>query len=421
MADVVYVPTDSGGGGGSDGSIGSGGGSNGGYGGSVSTVKVDLGIVKENVEQSILAGIEGTAKPTTVELPDIHFEGNAETILDAYGIKLDEVENPYNKPYLVGYEESVDSVNYAQDGVMGTLEYTTYTPIYENSEAFNEFEKALKNAKEIVHKEWLLSVMSPPDEYDNGYSVSFTTSEDDFGKPYGDTPPYTGNVDVNKPSKPKVGGDTIAEVDTDNWKITFNWIPSTVPNFPPSRSGNYNYSSGKTVVENMIDGSVNDWFAGGKLYDSPRAGGAYFNELGDMNTVRFLGLEDKNFNAHLSRRLRGMAEVHKMLGVDAGTTSSYEQSSTSKLYYAHLASTPTGDIVAKNKDTEFGHTNKFVPVYKDQNIKVDECVGDKTFCNINKELAQVGDDISAATSDASSTIATAANDIGDTVANIFGW
>jgi len=419
MADgsnIVYTPTDGGGTGGSDGSIGSGGGSNSGYGGSVSTVKIDLGIVKENVEQSILAGIEGTAKPTTVELPDEHFEGNAETILDAYGTKLDEVENPYDKPYLVGYEESVDSVNYAQDGVMGTLEYTTYTPIYENSAAYDEFEKALQGARDIAHKEWLLSVLPEPNAVDSEYGVSFTTSKKEFA-----TPSNITTISIDKLALPSIDGFTIAEVDTDNWKISFNWIPSTIPDFPPSRSGNYNYSAGKSIVENMIDGSVNDWFAGGKLYDSPRAGGAFFNELGDMNTVRFLGLEDKNFNAHLSRKLRGMAEVHKMLGVDAGTTSSYDSSATSKLYQARQASAPTGDIVAQNKDTEFGHTNKFVPVYKDQNIKVDECVGDKTFCNINDTIAKAGDDISSSATTAANDIGDTFNNAGDTIAGWTGW
>ena len=43
-----------------------------------------------------------------------------------------------------------------------------------------------------------------------------------------------------------------------------------------------------------IDGSMNEWMAGGKLYDAPRAGGETFNPMGSMNTTMFLGMENNN-------------------------------------------------------------------------------------------------------------------------------
>jgi len=41
-------------------------------------------------------------------------------------------------------------------------------------------------------------------------------------------------------------------------------------------------------------GEINRWMAGGDLYDAPRAGDVMFNVAGNLNTVRFLGLQDTN-------------------------------------------------------------------------------------------------------------------------------
>ena len=46
----------------------------------------------------------------------------------------------------------------------------------------------------------------------------------------------------------------------------------------------------------FINGSMNLWRAGGVLYDAPKAGDLQFNVTGNLNTVRFLGMEDKNTN-----------------------------------------------------------------------------------------------------------------------------
>ena len=46
----------------------------------------------------------------------------------------------------------------------------------------------------------------------------------------------------------------------------------------------------------FINGSMNLWRAGGVLYDAPKAGDVQFNVTGNLNTVRFLGIEDKNTN-----------------------------------------------------------------------------------------------------------------------------
>jgi hypothetical protein len=55
----------------------------------------------------------------------------------------------------------------------------------------------------------------------------------------------------------------------------------------------------QNYVSMALDGSMNDWMAGGLYYDAPRAGGVTFNPMGSMNTTVFLGLENKNPNPSL--------------------------------------------------------------------------------------------------------------------------
>jgi hypothetical protein len=69
----------------------------------------------------------------------------------------------------------------------------------------------------------------------------------------------------------------------------------------------------------IMDGDMNDWMAGGMLYDSPRAGDLFFNPTGDLNTVRFLGLEDNNNRINVFKTVGDMPKLHEMLGVTAGS------------------------------------------------------------------------------------------------------
>jgi len=104
-----------------------------------------------------------------------------------------------------------------------------------------------------------------------------------------------------------------------NWNTDAFW--ATEKAFDAGLGGGYAPVTQSESLNFIQSGEVNDWMAGGNLYDSPRAGGQLFNVTGDMNTVRFLGLQDKNYNAHLQRELNGMAQLHKMLGVNAGSKS----------------------------------------------------------------------------------------------------
>lgn len=49
-------------------------------------------------------------------------------------------------------------------------------------------------------------------------------------------------------------------------------------------------------VNGFINGSMNLWMAGGLLYDAPRAGGLMFNPSGNMNTTKFLNMQETNQN-----------------------------------------------------------------------------------------------------------------------------
>ncbi len=112
---------------------------------------------------------------------------------------------------------------------------------------------------------------------------------------------------------------SLNQSESDNWDVDYFW--ATEKAFDAGLGGGYAPVTQSDTLNFMQSGEVNDWMAGGNLYDSPRAGGQLFNVTGDMNTVRFLGLQDKNYNAHLQRELNGMAQLHKMLGVNAGSKS----------------------------------------------------------------------------------------------------
>jgi len=67
----------------------------------------------------------------------------------------------------------------------------------------------------------------------------------------------------------------------------------------------------------LLSGDINSWMAGGSLYDAPRAGDVMFNVMGNMNTVRFLGLEDTNKIPDMGVEFAN-PEVFRMLGNMAG-------------------------------------------------------------------------------------------------------
>ncbi len=66
-----------------------------------------------------------------------------------------------------------------------------------------------------------------------------------------------------------------------------------------------------------MSGELHDWFAGGTLYDSPRAGDILFNPIGNLNTTVFLGLENQNFAPNL-QAVYASPDLHRAFGTLAG-------------------------------------------------------------------------------------------------------
>jgi len=66
-----------------------------------------------------------------------------------------------------------------------------------------------------------------------------------------------------------------------------------------ARGGYYQYNQmlneqRLTFTNTWINGSMNYWFAGGMLYDAPKAGDIMFHPTGKLPTTKFLGLENEN-------------------------------------------------------------------------------------------------------------------------------
>lgn len=99
------------------------------------------------------------------------------------------------------------------------------------------------------------------------------------------------------------------------WNIGYSLL------FEPPR---YDFGEFTTAMQDtksfMLLNTTQDmsrWMAGGDLYDAPRAGDVTFSAIGNLNTVRFLGIEDRNKTddmllAHIN------PELNLMFGALAG-------------------------------------------------------------------------------------------------------
>lgn len=112
-------------------------------------------------------------------------------------------------------------------------------------------------------------------------------------------------------------GTGLGSGDSSFWKIGYSWL------FEPPRL-DFGLGEFVEVAQDtksfMLLNTTQDmsrWMAGGDLYDAPRAGDVTFSAIGNLNTVRFLGIEDKNKTdnmllAHIN------PELNLMFGALAG-------------------------------------------------------------------------------------------------------
>jgi len=167
-----------------------------------------------------------------------------------------------------------------------------------------------------------------------------------------------------------------------NW--SFAYLPPPPPGLDLSAFTHRNIPASKYATFH-IKHDVNKWMAGGSLYDAPRAGNVLFNVIGDLNTTRFLGLEDKNFSPELNKVFAN-PEVFRILNVTAGGTSSKQENhhymthSSHTDYYDTLPTIPKHGVEDKQKD-------QFLRWEDDINKTVDKAI----------------------------------RDIGDTLGDVFGW
>lgn len=64
---------------------------------------------------------------------------------------------------------------------------------------------------------------------------------------------------------------------------------------------------------------MNEWMAGGRLYDAPRAGDLHFNVTGNMNTTKFLGLPYTNLDYMFRAKEGLLGEPYRDLNIQAGS------------------------------------------------------------------------------------------------------
>lgn len=231
---------------------------------------------------------------------------------------LDQIENPYNQQYIVGYEVVYEyvEVKWQKEKI------PIYVPIYaEDTKSRDAFDAALNKAKE---------------QRDKSYREAF--------KDY-DT------VKAEEEAKKK----------TTNWDLTFRYedwaLP--MPQFMP-----YKAIPTVDVTRMHIEGSMYDWMAGGALYDAQLAGGSLFQGVGDLNSTVFLGLENKNNPSIIDRDRNNLAEVHKILNVTAGEDSSPEASSAFLMHMKRIAESVAYNVAAQEFNT--GQINQTTTSFKEE-------------------------------------------------------
>jgi len=106
------------------------------------------------------------------------------------------------------------------------------------------------------------------------------------------------------------------EASKSEWNVSFGWVTN------PTYDASFHFNMGVRQDTNgftnlLLSGDINSWMPGGNLYDAPRAGDVMFNILGNMNTVRFLGIEDTNRFPDMVTEFAN-PEVFKTLGAMAG-------------------------------------------------------------------------------------------------------
>jgi len=106
------------------------------------------------------------------------------------------------------------------------------------------------------------------------------------------------------------------EASASEWDVSYGW--ATDPTFDASFHFNMGVRQDINGFTNLLlSGDINSWMAGGNLYDAPRAGDVMFNIIGNMNTVRFLGIEDTNRIPNIVTEFAN-PEVFRVLGNMAG-------------------------------------------------------------------------------------------------------
>lgn len=248
---------------------------------------------------------------SVVKKPDEQYTGGVAGILVNYA-GLDDVKNPYDKKFLTGVDKAggfsfnLEGDNYSVDIYKETWEY---------SDAYNQFENALRDAKTQKDKEWKISLLQDDGNANNGTEIL---------------------------SLKKTSG---------NWKIGISLSYFNEFGLDFSFKNRYSPTSNSVIIEEIYSGSSLDWMAGGVFYDSMKAGDVFFNATGDLNTVKFLGLESRNTKVDILNAPTKMPALYRTLGVDAGKSNeSGGLSVSAKLYNSKIANSKALDIQRQKQD-----------------------------------------------------------------------
>jgi len=297
-----------------------------------------------------------------------NFSQTVKDVISNSNKDLGSLTNPYKKIVQTGtkYIDVYTPINDGHGGVTMIYQGQVSQPIYGDNPAYYEFENTVTQAQNLVYEDVFEQTSEHYDKVVDDFQSSFL---DKYSKNYlGDTSSIqsisnaisdiakeiysyqledslTGSFNrisdtdnsskisalqeqmkqfqnqINQLTSDYDSRYTIArkkqdEASASNWNITGGWVQEK------PYDANLNYidtgyrQDTNGFASSLLSGEMNSWMAGGNLYDAPRAGDVTFNIMGNMNTVRFLGIEDTNnipdmvtefVNPELFRSLGNMA------------------------------------------------------------------------------------------------------------------
>lgn len=277
------------------------------------------------------------SKPTIVDVSKTNTDFDYNDINDNFYGNYDSIVNPYSTKYIVDYSED------------GAYKWTV------NSEDFTETIYRSEKDYSHAHYDFESEVASAKKEFESNKAKSDATKKE-----------------------------------SDNWEFSFS--------FQYVDEYDYGLVSVLEVVKKAelilnTTCEMNEWMAGGSMYNASFAGDVHFNPTGNISATKFLGEEYTNIDYMFNAREGLLADVHEVLNITAGKGTDYSGTSVFTLMHnAKLAAASNENFIVE-ESSYTGTTGKTVIDRNNTNDSWEDFVNDVSETLEFEQFEKAGQDI----------------------------